>query len=119
MQTSGYTEPAELVLRDAGGAVDAWNTMYSGVAGNPPPAVDFARDMIVVVALGQRSTGGFTIRVDSVSTSGGGATVHYTVTTPGPSCMTTQMMTSPVDVVRVPRVEGDVRFDRRVIVQDC
>jgi hypothetical protein len=41
------------------------------------------------------------------------------VTSPGPSCMTTQMLTSPVDVVVVRRIEGQAQFEARTVVQNC
>jgi hypothetical protein len=75
--------------------------------------------MVVLLALGERSSGGHAIRFDGIDTSAGGATVRYTATRPGRECMTTQEITAPVEVVRVPRVEGAVRFERKDVVQDC
>jgi hypothetical protein len=119
LQTSGYAEPAELVLRDAAAATAAWNRAHGGEAGTPFPDTDFTRRMVVLLALGERSTGGHAVRFDGMTTGGGGATVRYTATAPGPSCMTTQMMTQPVEIVSVPRVEGAVRFERRDVVEEC
>jgi hypothetical protein len=118
-QTSGFTEPVELVLRDRAALADAWRTLHAGLPGNPPPSVDLVSRMVVLVALGERSTGGHDVRVDGVVPDGDGATVRYTVTQPGPGCMTTQMITSPVVAVSVPRVAGDVRFERRTATQAC
>ena len=117
--TSGFTEPAELVLRDAPALAEAWRTLHGGIPAESPPAVDLARDMVVLVALGERSSGGHAVRVDGVSAAGDGATVRYTATRPGASCMTTMEITSPVDAVRVPRVDGAVRFERRDVVREC
>jgi len=117
--TSGFDESAELVLRDATAFATAWRTAHNGVAGNEPPIVDFRSDMVVVLALGTHRTGGYSVRFDRMTTDGSGAIVHYTVTRPGPDCMTTQMITSPLQVVRVPRVEGTIRFERREVVERC
>jgi len=119
MTTSGFTEPAELVLRDPTALAAAWRTLYGGVPGNPAPAVDFAQKMVVLVALGQRNTGGYAIRFDSMTVEAGVPRVRYTATSPGPSCMTTQSLTSPVDVVLVRRIDGQAQFDARKVVQDC
>lgn len=116
---SGFTEPAEWVLRDADRFGEAWRTVHQGVPGASAPTVDFGDRMVVLLALGERSTGGFSVRFDELVRKGSGAVVRYTVTTPGPGCMTTQMLTAPVDVVSVPSVDGEVRFDRRTVVQDC
>ena len=117
--TSGFTEPAELVVRDPAALATAWRTLHNGVPGNPAPTVDFAQKMVVLVALGQRNTGGYAIRFDSMTVEGGIPVMRYTVTSPGASCMTTQMVTSPVDVVVVRRVDGQAQFAAVKVVQDC
>ena len=116
---SGFSEAAEMVLRDQAAVSNAWSTLANGVAGNPSPHVDFARTILVLIALGPRSTGGHGIHADSVVASGNDVVVHYTVTTPGRDCMTTQMMTSPVDVISIDRIKGDVRFKRRNVIGKC
>jgi hypothetical protein len=118
--TSGFSEPAELVIRDAA----AFEQVFASAMGEdmlvpPVPDVRFAREMVIVLALGQRNTGGYGIRFDGITADGTGATVRYTTTSPGPNCMTTQMLTSPVEIVSVPRVEGPVRFDARRVVEPC
>src|SRR5437764_12715579 len=64
--TSGFTEPAELVLRDEAALANAWRTLNNGVPGNPAPTVDFSKKMVVLLALGQRNTGGYAVRFDSM-----------------------------------------------------
>ncbi len=117
--TSGFTESGEMVLRTNTELDAAWKTVHAGIPGNPPPAVDLTQNMVVVLALGQKRTGGYSVRFDSVTREGTGAVVHYTVTSPGPGCMTTQMITSPVDAVSIPRVDGTVRFEKSDIVEKC
>lgn len=117
--TSGFTAPAELVLRDDAALAAAWKTANAGTVGSPAPSIDFASQMVVLVALGERRTGGYTVRIDSVSRDAGGALVRYTATSPGPSCMTAQMITAPVIAVAVPRVDGTVRFQRSDATDRC
>lgn len=117
--TSGFTEGEELVIRSDTELAAAWKTAHAGIPGNPAPAIDMAHNMVVLLALGQRRTGGYTIRFDSITREGAGAVVHYTATSPGPGCMTTQMITSPIDVVSVPSVEGAVRFERSDVTDRC
>lgn len=117
--TSGFDEAAQRVIRDQAAFQAAWKTVLGGIPGDPPPAVDFTKEMVILVALGGRSTGGHAVRIDAVTPSGDGAVVRYTVTRPGQGCMTTQSLTSPVEMVRAPRVNGAVRFDGRDVVQPC
>ena len=117
--TSGFTEPTELVVRDQQSLVDAWSTLSNGIAGNPAPTIDLTRKTVVILALGTRNSGGYAIKSDSVAAEGGNATVFYTVTTPGPDCMTSQIQTSPVDIISFDRVRGDVRFKQHNVVGKC
>ena len=116
---SGFREATELVVRDDAALATAWRTLHQALPAEPPPAVDFARAMVVVVASGERNTGGHAVRVDGVAADGDGAVVRYTVTRPGPGCMTSMEITAPAEVVQAPRAAGTVRFERREAVQDC
>lgn len=118
-RNSGFDEPAELVIRDQAALESAWARVFNQVQGNPPPAVDFGKETVILVALGGRSSGGHSVHVDAVTRSGDGAVVRYTATRPGEGCMTTQSLTSPVEVVRAPRIAGTVRFQRNEAVQPC
>ena len=117
--TSGFTGPEQRVLRDRAAWQDAWSRLHEGMVAPALPAVDFTREMVVVLALGERSSGGHEIRFDGIAASGSDATVRYTITEPGANCMTTQAMTAPVDVVRVPRVAGVVRFEPKTVRTNC
>ncbi|MGI8510699.1 MAG: protease complex subunit PrcB family protein [Gemmatimonadaceae bacterium] len=117
--TSGFMEGEELVIRSDAELTAAWKNVHAGIPGNPAPAIDLAHNMVVLLALGQRRTGGYTVRFDNITRDGTGAVVHYTVTSPGPGCMTTQMITSPIDVVSVPSVAGAVRFERSEVTDRC
>ncbi len=117
--TSGFTEPLELVVRDAAAFAAAWKTLNQGLPGNPPPAIDLGRSIVVVVALGARSTGGYAVHVDSVERTGGALIVRYTATSPGRECMTTQSLSAPVELIRVDHTAGTVRFERAEAVRPC
>jgi hypothetical protein len=97
---TGIGEARRLVIRDA----NAWAAFWSELGVGERPSVDFSRDVVVAVAAGQRSTGGYEIAVDRVSNNNGELTVEVIETVPGPNCMTTASLTQPVDVIVVPSV---------------
>lgn len=122
-QQSAYEMAEATVVRDRATWEATWEAtwrqLHDGLAADPRPTVDFTRDMVVLIAVGQRPTEGTSVRVDGVAAASGGAVVRYTVTEPGEGCMSTQVITAPVEVVRVARVTGAVRFDRRVVRSAC
>jgi hypothetical protein len=117
--SSGYVEPAEVVIRDRPALEAAWRILNAGSQGGEPPAVDFGKSTLVLIALGEHSTGGYALHVDRVTRQGSAAVVHYTVTRPGAGCMTTQAITAPVELISMPRVAGEVRFQPTDVVERC
>lgn len=117
---SGFGESDRFVVRDSAHWARAWATAFTRQTPVPPlPAVDFARDMIVVAALGTRPTGGYDIAIEGVAPEAGGAGVRVATTAPGDDCVTTQAITEPVVMVRVAAVAGLVRFHERAETHSC
>lgn len=113
---TGIGESRRLVIRDANG----WDQFWSELAVGDRPDVDFSRDVVVAVAAGQRSTGGYEIAVDRVTQVDGQLQVEVVERTPGPNCMTTTSLTQPVDVVVVPASEArSLRFVERKEIRGC
>jgi hypothetical protein len=117
---SGLIEPQRLVVRDQVTWAEAWAAIWRGHSPTPElPTVDFAREMLVIVALGERPTGGYTILVDSAATTTEGLTVWIRIMAPGSGCGVTTALSQPVDVARLPRSDGAVRFIDGAEVQAC
>jgi hypothetical protein len=117
---SGLTGRERLIVRDPTTWKEVWDRISGGTTPAPdPPPVDFAREMLIVAALGERSTGGYGIVVDSVETRPEGLLVTVRTIAPGKGCVLTQALTQPVDIARVPRHDGQVAFEDRTEVRDC
>ena len=106
----------QIVVRDEA----TWRALWPQLqAGTEPPAIDFGKEMVVVVALGERNSGGYSIFVDAASATGDGVAIEVRSVAPGKHCGTTAALTQPVDAARMPRVEGSVRFVDVATVRDC
>jgi len=122
---SGIQDSVRIVVRDAATMRDYWQRATSQqMSPPPPPVVDFNDEMVLVVGAG-RMTPEDRIRVDSV-------VVRNEVTTTGErdvftalvrvleGCGRFQTDAYPVEIVRVRRFDGPVRFiERRERAQDC
>jgi hypothetical protein len=109
--TSGVTTFTTIVLKDA----SAWETLWKKHtlplgSPPPPPAVDFSRDMVVAVFLGEKPSGGWGVRIAGVDIRGGDATVSYKVSAPRVDRITTTALTRPYHIKTLPRRDGKVRF---------
>jgi hypothetical protein len=117
---SGFDTPARLVVRDAVTWQGVWAQTFRGGSVPPIPVIDFSREMLVVVALGSHSSGGYGILLDGASAEAtGDLAVAVRSISPGSGCGVTAAFTQPVDIARVPRRDGAVRFVESSEVTSC
>jgi PrcB C-terminal len=98
-----------------------WEALWARLQArlDPAPAVDFAREMLLVAALGERPSGGYRVSIPAVAQDGALLRAEVLEIRPGRGCMTTMAVTTPVAVVRVPRSEAPVEFVERTETRDC
>lgn len=113
------TAPAPAVLAQwsgvQGGAAQAstrvvrtaadWRSLWQQVGREVPRPLDPEKEMGVVVFLGERNTGGYTVDVANVRIQAGRFIVEYRETAPAPDALTTQALTYPWAFALVPRSE--------------
>lgn len=118
---SGLEQPGRIVVRDPSTWQALWAQIHSRQSPVPPvPAIDFSQEMLVVAALGSRSSGGYGILVDAANEAqNAGLVVTVRSISPGVKCGRTAALTQPVDIARIPRRDGDVSFLERSQVTDC
>lgn len=117
---SGATTALRQVVRSA----DAWETVWAELSGpfvgmEAAPEVDFAASQVLVLAMGARPTGGYSIEVGTLSLAEGVLSVPVREVTPGSSCVNTQAVTQPALVLRVPLLGDAVEFVEEQAVLDC
>ena len=112
--SSGITEQPFVTIRTSDEWLDLWRrhsaTTVSSLAA---PAIDFAREMVIALFLGQRSTGGFAIEVVRVERVGGGVRVVYRETPPPRGGMVPQILTQPYHIIKLQRSDEEVVFERQ------
>lgn len=122
----GIADSAEHVIRDAATMRDFWERATSTQATPPALAeIDFGRQMVLIVAAGRMSPED-EIRIDSVGVrseagpSGGRQNVLAVLYTITENCSRFPGDVYPVEIVRVSRFEGQVRFiGRRHRTEKC
>jgi hypothetical protein len=113
-------ESQRLIVRDQAQWQDVWTAIWRTHTATPPlPAIDFTREMVVVAALGERPSGGFSIFVDSAFESAVGVTIAIRTVSPGSGCGVTAVFTQPVDIARLPLRTASITFDERPPVLAC
>jgi PrcB C-terminal len=117
---SSVSHPQRLLIRDVQSWQAAWASLFPPSSPIPAlPNVNFGKEMVVFAAMGSRPSGGFVITVDSAATSPSGLLIWIGTVSPGSRCLVTASITSPVDIARLPRIDGPVHFVDVPKVEEC
>jgi len=93
-----------------------WQSLGRRVA---PPQINFHQHTLIVYFLGDRSTGGYRLSVESVDVRAGTLTLRVIETEPGPCCVTTQTAISPAIWITTIPWRGEVEVTLRRETRDC
>ena len=101
-QRSGIREALQTVIRNR----DEWNAFWKRHAStNTPPAlapiVDFDREMVVGIFLGEKSTGGYEVEIVRAERRDSSLYFYYREESPPPNAMVTQALTQPFHLVNI------------------
>lgn len=84
------------------------------------PAVDFSKYTVIAVFQGTKNNGGYTIKIDKISyDEDGNVKVSVIETSPGSNCVTTDAITHPYYIVKIPKTDAKVLFDVKQEVFNC
>jgi len=108
----GVRTAGERVIRDA----DAWKSLWGQVGrirkpAPAPPEVDFSKQVALAVFMGQRNSGGYSIRITSVRDTDQEVVVQVKRTSPPPGAMVTMALTQPYDIVTIARSGKPIKFE--------
>jgi hypothetical protein len=107
-EQSGLVAAEQRVIRTPQAWAEAWKQiMQYRIPAPELPVVDFERDMVVLVALGERPTAGHAVEIVSVEREGGFLRVLARETKAAGDVQAT-VLTHPIHAVCVPRSDGPV-----------
>jgi hypothetical protein len=108
---SGYQQPAHLVITNETQWVEVWKKHSAQEKpAKPLPKVDFDKESVLFVALGQKSTGGHAVEISRVEEIVGKTAVYVKTRGPKPSGIQLQSLTAPFHIVAIPKVKGPLMF---------
>lgn len=100
-----------MVIRDQQAWKALWEEMHTTMTPMPAlPDVDFTREMIVGAFLGQKPTGGYSVRITRISQTAGGFQVDFKESRPSPDSIVTQALTQPYHLIVLSKHEGKIDF---------
>jgi hypothetical protein len=97
-----------------------WAVIWAAYSSPPSrPVVDFSRHAVVVVPIGVRRSGGYSVAITAATDRGPFVEIHAVERAPGTYCVTTAQLTHPLDAVLLPASVGEVRVRHRRNVYAC
>jgi protease stability complex PrcB-like protein len=111
--SSGITEPTQVAIRTRDEWAAFWRR-HTRSRVDPPsaPPVDFSREMVVGIFMGERGTGGYEVEITKVERDESHLRVSYRATSPDPGAILIQALTQPYHVIKLPRDDRRVIFSR-------
>jgi len=113
-QTGLYTQKQSRVITTQEDYASELAT-YTSV---PPVAVDFSKGKVLLVDMGKRNTGGYTIEVTSVDVGVGYVIANVSLTKPGSGCVVATVLTNPYQFVYIPTLT-EILISERLETTNC
>lgn len=79
----------------------ALEKLYEAINDTQVPKIDFSKERVVALFMGQRNTGGHAIKVKNVTEKGGKIYVDVEETSPGSGDIVTMALTNPFTIVKI------------------
>jgi hypothetical protein len=102
------------VIRNREEFIDFWKRLHGRVPPGgyvmPLPEIDFSKEMIIVAAMGQRPSSGYSIIIDGACEADGQVEVFVSSVEDVSCGVVAMVLTYPADAVRLPRSDLPVVF---------
>lgn len=117
---SGFLEKKEQIITNQTDFEKSWNiALVNYLERNPVPTIDFEKNQVILITMGEQTSGGYTLKTDSVTNIKTGIAINATAKKPGASCMTTSVMTYPYQMISIPKTNQKIEFKITEDIYDC
>ncbi len=110
-QYSGLTEKTYQLINSQEELNSVWQEIYSIQIPPPPvPAVNFSKNSILLVALGEQKTSGYSIEIVKIEATSKEARVYLNLIFPSQASILLPALTQPFMLVKTPKINKAVQF---------
>jgi hypothetical protein len=107
----GYTEPERLVVKTKDQWGEVWGKMHRLRLSTPElPVIDFKKEMVIAVFMGERKTGGYEIEIKKIVERENEIIVEVEERGPPPESLQTMALTQPYHLIVIPKSSLPVTF---------
>ena len=100
----GSEEAEYKIIKNSSSLLNVWNRAYGNQLSVPPlPNVDFDKETIVAIFMGQKSTGGYALRLENIQIDENELFLDLQQIVPGEGAITTQAFSHPWMLIKILR----------------
>jgi len=111
---SSIREPSPIAIRSQTEWQKLWRQHTStSTASGPLPTVDFDKEIVAAVFLGEKPTGGYNVEISPAELTDSLLTIFVKETSPNPGAIVTQGFTQPFHIVRIEAATAETISFRR------
>lgn len=116
----GFKEKSNQIISDQKEFSKIWDQAFVNYMNKESaPEVDFTKNIVLLIALGEKTSGGHTIKVNSIVESNENTIVNILETCPGKGCMTTESITYSYQIVQIEKPNKPIQFSTIEKIIDC
>jgi hypothetical protein len=119
---SGDNNETEIVITDQQSFNRLWNRAHQGIGNerDAAPEIDFDRNVVVAVVMGEKPSSGYSIEITGVQVQDDDSVkLNVRTVRPGPACMSLTVITYPHHIVKLPAAGKELQFDYEEVVDEC
>ncbi len=96
---------------------EEWDVLFgeSGIV----PDVDFNEKTVIAVIMGQKPSGGYSVGLKQIEVTEDRIEFMVNETIPGESCIVTEALTNPYQIIAIQKVNYEIKFLGNTIVSEC
>ena len=114
-QIGGYDKVQSLVISDRKSLLEVYGYVNRGrKPGFSIPSIDFSEETVIAVFMGEKTSGGYAVSVESVKEEGEQVIIQIKEIKPGPKDMVTMAITQPFCFVKINRVGKEFVFENLI-----
>ena len=95
-----------------------YNDELANYTSDTPEEIDFEKGKVLLMDLGQRNTGGYSIGLDSIDVFETHITANVNLSKPGQNCAVTQALTNPFQFVYIPTLR-EILVKESLMIYQC
>ncbi len=109
----GPVEPQIMVIKEPKGLQKIYTQInMTRRPGFPVPNIDFSKETVVAICMGEKNTGGFSVDVAGIRETKEGVTVMVKEIGPAAGDMVTMAISQPFCIIKIPVAKKEITFEK-------